>query len=111
MRRDYHDVSRRGKKIDKGGKLAVANLHAVELRLRTCARQLELLDDVGNLLESMRVRECCLCRMGNDQKSGLFEKDHLICPARLGEAEATGAIVRVVRVLLTRLDIMRTKIS
>lgn len=35
----------------------------------------------------MRVGECCLCRVGDDQKGGLFEEHNLVRPARLRKAE------------------------
>ena len=52
---DNHDKSVRGELVDECRKVGVANLHALQLRLRLDAAQLELLDDVGDFFEAVNV--------------------------------------------------------
>ena len=52
---DDHDGSVGGEGANKGGEGAVADVHGQRLALAAAARQLELLDDVGDLLEAVHV--------------------------------------------------------
>ena len=52
---DDHDVRVGREDIDEGREARVPDLHALKLRLGLPAAQLELLDDVADLLEPVRV--------------------------------------------------------
>ena len=53
---DHHNVCVRGKRVDEGRELRIANVHALELGLCLAAAELELLHDIGYFLESMGIK-------------------------------------------------------
>lgn len=78
VRHDHHDVGVRCKHINKGCKVRVAHFHALERCCQLTAAELELLDDVTDLLEAMRVALLFTLVMRDHQESGPFEKKHLV---------------------------------
>jgi hypothetical protein len=66
-----------GKRADKGGEGAVANAHGERLTLAAAARQLELLDDVGDLLEAVHVVVLLAAALRYDEKRHALKQNNL----------------------------------
>ena len=74
---DHHDCRVGGKRADKGGEGAVANAHGERLTLAAAARQLELLDDVGDLLEAVHVVVLLAAALRYDEKRHALKQNNL----------------------------------
>lgn len=66
-------------------RVIVIYLHALELRGQLGAGQLELLDDVGNLLEAVAVFVFAPLTVRDHQKRGTLKQQHLICIHDVGK--------------------------
>ncbi len=75
----HHGVGVGRKGLNVGREIVVADLHAVKLRRDFAARQLKLLDNVGNLFEAA---------VGG---VGVLEVFRLVSPHLTGEDRAGGA--------------------
>jgi hypothetical protein len=74
---DDHDCCVGGKRANKGRKSAVADVHGQRLALTAAARQLELLDDVGDLLEAVHIVVLLAAALRNDEKRHALEQNNL----------------------------------
>ena len=55
IRHDDHHIGVGGEALDESCEVRVSYLHALELRLRLGAAELELFDDGGDLLEELHI--------------------------------------------------------
>ena len=100
---DDHDERVLRKEFNERAKRRISNRQAAEICIRRfSARQLELLDDVGDFFETMLIIEICPRRMGNHQKSCLFEEDDLVSVAH--SAEMCHLLVEKLNVRNKRVD-------
>ena len=77
VRADDHDCSVGGEGADKRRKCAVADVHGQRLALAAAARQLELLDDVGDLLEAVHVVVLLPAALSNHEECHALKQNHL----------------------------------
>lgn len=54
-RHNNHDISISRKCVDSRSKMRISNFHALEIKLRLGATNLELLDDIRNALAAMAI--------------------------------------------------------
>lgn len=74
---DDHDGSVGGERADKSGEGAVANVHRQRLALAAATRQLELLDDVGDLFEAVHVVVLLPAALSDDEECHALKQNHL----------------------------------
>lgn len=75
---DNHDVGIGSEFVDKSRKVAIPNLHGLKLRAAFGTTQLELLDNVGYLFESVHISLLHNGRVANHKESGFFKENHLV---------------------------------
>ncbi|CAM9184578.1 unnamed protein product, partial [Heterosigma akashiwo] len=81
----HHHVRVLRQRVHVGREPRVAHLHAPEAGVRLAAAELELLDDVGDLLEAVRVVVLLGGGVADDQEGGRLEEHHLVRAAHLAE--------------------------
>ena len=78
VRANHHNVSRGGELVDKADEFLIAHNHGLELIVGLNAAELELLDDIGNLLETMVIFVISCIEVRDHQEGTLFEQDYFV---------------------------------